>query len=380
MDLEELIKIERAKKKIFKDESVLDINYVPEKPLFRENELKLIYLELSPLFDGIRATNLFIYGVTGSGKTMIMKYFLEKIVPQLGRSICYSYVNCREIKTEYKVLRTILSDLNVPFPKTGLSTSDAYEKLKEILKKPVLVVLDEIDVLVKNAGDDLLYNFSRNEKVTIVGISNDPTFIDLLDARTLSSLKRKEIVFKPYNATQLQEILRQRAVLAFNEGVLNDDVIPLCAAFAMNYYGDARKAVELLHLSGKIAVMEGSETVSADHVRKAIKELERSSILDLIRSLPNTQRCVLYVLLKLFERQRTVTLSEVVKAYELVKDKLGFPDVSYKTISRILNEFETYGITSGKVVGKGRGKGVSKTIVLKVSIDTLKRGCEEFSI
>jgi len=380
MDIEELIKIEKAKKKIFKDESVLDVNYIPDKPLFRENELKMIYLELSPLFEGVRATNLFIYGVTGSGKTMVMKYFLEKVVPQLNKNLNYSYVNCREMKTEYKVLRSILLDLGIPFPKTGLSTSDGYEKLKEGIKEPALVVLDEVDILVKNAGDDLLYNFSRNENVTIVGISNDPTFIDLLDARTLSSLKRKEIVFKPYNAVQLQEILRQRAVLAFNEGVLEEEVIPLCSAFAMNYYGDARKAVELLHLSGKIAVMEGSEVVSGDHVKKAIKELERSSILDLIKSLPNTQKCVLYVLLRLFERQKTITMSDVVRMYELVKDKLSFPDVSYKTISRIINEFEDYGIVSSKIVGRGRGKGVSKTINLKISLDTLKKGCEEFLI
>jgi len=380
MDIEELIKIERARKKIFKDESVLDVNYVPDKPLFRENELKMIYLELSPLFEGVRATNLFIYGVTGSGKTMIMRYFLEKVVPRLNKILKYSYVNCREMKSEYKVLRSVLLDLGIPFPKTGLSTSDGYEKLKERLKEPILVVLDEIDVLVKNAGDDLLYNFSRNENITIVGISNDPTFIDLLDARTLSSLKKKEIVFKPYNAIQLQEILRQRAILAFNEGVLEEDVIPLCSAFAMNYYGDARKAVELLHLSGKIAVMEGSEVVSGDHVKKAIKELERSSILDLIKSLPNTQKCVLYVLLRLFERQKNVTLSEIVKAYELVKDKLCFPSVSYKTISRILNEFETYGIVSGKIVGRGRSRGVCKTFHLKISLDTLRKGCEDILI
>ncbi len=86
MDIEELMKIEKARKRIFKDESVLDVSYIPEKPLFRENELKTIYLELSPLFNGIRATNIFIYGMTGTGKTMIMKYFLERVVPDLGKA------------------------------------------------------------------------------------------------------------------------------------------------------------------------------------------------------------------------------------------------------------------------------------------------------
>ncbi len=87
---------------------------------------------------------------------------------------------------------------------------------------------------------------------------------------------------------------------------------------------------------------------------------------------------MLYVLLKLFERQKIVTLGEVVRAYQLVKDKLGFPGASYETISRILNELETYGIISSKVVGKGRGRGVSKNIFLKVSLETLRRGCDEF--
>ena len=67
-----------------------------------------------------------------------------------------------------------------------------------------LVVLDEIDALVKRSEDDsLLYELTRiNEKLTdgwigLIGISNDLHFKDFLDPRVLSSLGEEEVVFNP---------------------------------------------------------------------------------------------------------------------------------------------------------------------------------------
>ena len=71
-----------------------------------------------------------------------------------------------------------------------------------------MIVLDEIDKLVKKSGDDTLYNLTRinsdlkRSKVSIIGISNDLSFKDFLDPRVLSSLSEEEIVFPPYNAPQ----------------------------------------------------------------------------------------------------------------------------------------------------------------------------------
>ena len=373
--IDEFLKIEEAKRRIFKNESVLSVNYIPEKPLFREEELKEIYLEISPIFDGHKATNLFIYGVTGTGKTMVIRYFLEKVVPRLNRDLVYSYVNCREVGTEYRVLVKILRDLDIDFPKLGLSTGDAYRKLWESIDRPILVVLDEVDALVRKSGDGLLYNFSRSDYVSIIGISNDTTFTNMLDARTLSSLMKKDILFKPYNALQLQEILKQRAELAFHEGVLDDDVIPLCAALAAQEHGDARKAIELLYLSGKIAVSEGSDRITADHVKKAVSALEVNNTIELIKSLPLVQKGVLYAIVTHMKARNTtkISLQDVVSAYDKVRSVLNLPSISYKSISRIVSEFETYGILEGRLISLGRGKGVSKVLSLKIPISVLDK-------
>ena len=90
----------------------------------------------------------------------------------------------------------------------------------------LVIVLDEIDKLVKKSGDDTLYNLTRinsdlkNSKVSIIGISNDLSFKDFLDPRVLSSLSEEEIVFPPYNAPQLVDILAQRSDAAFMEGAI----------------------------------------------------------------------------------------------------------------------------------------------------------------
>jgi len=121
---------------------------------------------------------------------------------------------------------------------------------------------------LKNFLMIFLYNLTRlnselsQSQISIVGISNNLTFLDELDPRVRSSLSEEEIVFPPYNAVQLQEILRKRAKEVFREGVIRDeDVITKCAAFAAREHGDARRALDLLRVSGELAERENSPKV-----------------------------------------------------------------------------------------------------------------------
>jgi len=132
-----------------------------------------------------------------------------------------------------------------------LPTDEIYRRFINILdkeKRVVIFVLDEIDQLVKKAGDEILYNLTRlnselkNTTISIVGISNDLLFTDNIDPRVKSSLSEEELVFPPYNAIQLQDILRQRAMNAFREGIVGEGVIEKCAAYAAREHGDARRA------------------------------------------------------------------------------------------------------------------------------------------
>ena len=147
-------------------------------------------------------------------------------------------------------------------PMTGWPTDRVYQSFFDAvdhLERVVVIMLDEIDKLVEKSGDDTLYNLSRmnselqKSKVSIIGISNDLKFTDFLDPRVKSSLGEEEIVFPPYDANQLRDILQFRADIAFKPGALTDEVIPLCAAFAAQEHGDARRALDLLRTAGELA-------------------------------------------------------------------------------------------------------------------------------
>ena len=79
-----------------------------------------------------------------------------------------------------------------------------------------IIVLDEIDHLVRKAGDDFynLTNLNSSLKAArccVIGISNDLKFTDFLDPRVRSRLGQQDVVFNPYDADQLRDILVQRS-------------------------------------------------------------------------------------------------------------------------------------------------------------------------
>jgi ORC complex protein Cdc6/Orc1 len=260
-----------GKGKVFKARELLLPDYVPETLPHRENQIRKLVEILSPLVRSERPSNIFIYGLTGTGKTAVTKFVLKNLHKRFPSNFTYVYVNTRQSDTPYRILADILESLNSKVPFTGLSTAELFRRLLKKLNdidSIVVIVLDEIDAMVKKHGDDILYRFTRanNELgkslISLIGITNDVRFIETLDPRVKSSLSEEELVFPPYNAEELEDILKQRAKFAIYEEAINDDVIRLCAALAARDHGDARRALDLLRVAGEIAEREGKDKIT----------------------------------------------------------------------------------------------------------------------
>src|SRR3989344_6732113 len=209
---------------LFKDKSVLQSNYSPTTINHRIQQIETMASILGPVLRGERASNLFLYGKTGTGKTLSAKYISEKIeekAKKLGNvTLKFLYVNCKSKKvsdTEYRIIAELIKSFGGTIPATGLPTDSVYSKFMEMVdseKQVVILILDEIDQAVKKISDTFIYTLTRinselkNAQISIVGISNSLTFMDNLDPRVRSSLGEEELVFPPYNALQLQDILR----------------------------------------------------------------------------------------------------------------------------------------------------------------------------
>jgi cell division control protein 6 len=263
-------------------------------------------------------------------------------------------------------------------PMTGWPTDRVYSTFFDAVdyhERVVVIMLDEIDKLVEKSGDDTLYNLSRmnseltNSRISIMGISNDLKFTDFLDPRVKSSLGEEEIVFPPYDATQLRDILQHRADVAFKPGALTDDVIPLCAAFAAQEHGDARRALDLLRTAGELAERGQADTVEEGHVRQAQDKIELDRVVEVVRTLPTQSKIVLYATILLEKNGvRNINTGEVFNIYKRLCEEIDADILTQRRVTDLISELDMLGIANAVVVSKGR-YGRTKEISISVPVD-----------
>ncbi|MEM1561164.1 MAG: cell division control protein Cdc6, partial [Ignisphaera sp.] len=190
------------------------------------------------------------------------------------------------------------------------------------------------------------------------------------DPRVRSSLGEIEIVFPPYNAIQLEDILKRRAKIAFNPKAINDAVISLCASLAAREHGDARRALDLLRVAGEIAEREGAETISVNHVYGALKEIERDRVGELISTMPLHSKLVLLAIYNLTRNSVKTTTGEVYIHYKTLCTKLGIESVTQRRVSDIISELDMVGIITARLISRGR-YGKTRMISLAVPDDVI---------
>lgn len=355
---------------IFQNKRFLQPNHYPQKILHRQQEIEEIAKTLAPALKLEKPSNIFVYGKPGTGKTLCIKHIGKELLEfshKKRKALKALYINCKLRKvsdTEYRMLAYMISQLGFKVPATGLPTDDLYNTFFNLIDKQkqlVLVFLDEIDQLVKKSGDEMLYNLTRinteldKAQIAVIGISNDLRFAELLDARVKSSLSEEEIIFPPYNALELQDILQSRAVKAFKANVIEEGVIQKIAAIAAQGYGDARKAIELLRVAGEIAERENTKKVIIDHVDKAEQKIEHDTIIQTIKAQPKQSQAILYSMLLLDQKHsKAFVTGDVYDVYKTLCDKTGLRPLTQRRVSDMIAEFDVLGVITARVVSKGR--------------------------
>ncbi|MHA1768415.1 MAG: ORC1-type DNA replication protein [Candidatus Thorarchaeota archaeon] len=375
---------------IFKDRNALRPTYVPEDLPYRDEQMGRLGAILGPTLRGAPPSNILCYGKTGTGKTVVARYVLKLLVDKANQSDVKApltaYVNCRIVGTNYRVLRTLCEAINATMPDgsdvpfTGLPTDEIRSIFKDKLDSDssiMIVVLDEVDSLVKrdvSQGNDILYGLTRmngeldRSRISIIGISNDLKFKDMLDPRVLSTLGEEEVIFAPYNAVELKGILQQRVKISFNPGVIADEgVINLVGALAAQEHGDARRALDLLRTAGELAERRGDEKVLQDHVREAQRVIERDTITETVKTLPMQSKAVLFAVYVLANKgQSDIFTGECYNVYSDIAKRLSLDTLTQRRVSDLISELDMLGLINTTVISKGR-YGRTKKIKLAVS-------------
>ncbi|RLF56445.1 MAG: cell division control protein Cdc6 [Thermoplasmata archaeon] len=352
---------------IFKNKEVLRPSYVPDILPHRKKQIKELASILAPALRGETPSNVFIYGKTGTGKTAVAKFIGKQLVEkgkELNVNTNFVYINCEIVDTQYRVLQNVTNhfikvwDDRVPF--TGWPTDEVYSRLIHSIERTkgvAVIVLGEVDKL---KGDEILYNLSRlnydlgRARTSIIGISNDLKFTEFLDPRVKSSLGEENLIFPPYSADELCDILGERAKQAFDPKRLDGQVIPLCAALAAQEHGDARRALDLLRVSAEIAERSGEERVLERHVRMAENKIELDRVTEIVRTLPIQSKIVLMAVIIGEEHYEGLTTGEVYNIYRDLCKRGGINILTQRRVADLISELDMLGIINARIVSKGR--------------------------
>jgi cell division control protein 6 len=300
-----------------------------------------------------------------------MKTVIERIkaLPVIRAKI--SYVNCRIYNSRYRALSKIASDHMPIYAKRGYGIVDIYEKMISWIEedgKVLIVVLDEIDIV--RDLDDLIYTLTRANSdiksggITLVGISNKVSFKEDLDPRSLSTLYENELVFPPYNSSELASIVKERALKGFREGVVDQAAVNLSAAIAAKESGDARLALKIISKAGELAEAKNMNVVTIGDVEAASKFAEEEIAYEMIGTLPEHQKLVVYAIAlmsingsrykKLNEGNESFILSgEIYSRYSSIAESLQKDVKGARLYRKYIADLEMQGIIVSYESGKG---------------------------
>jgi cell division control protein 6 len=354
---------------IFKDKTPFNLNFIPQHIPHREKEIEYLSHVLKPTLKIEKPSNLFIYGQSGTGKTLVVKNIcetLKEVSKEQNIPLKIVYLNCRRgsvADTDYRLLSQICRFLGKEVPKTGISTKDVYDVFYNVIdskKQVILLILDEIDNLVNKSGSTFLYNLSRIDdelelaKLSFIGISNNSSFTNYLDQRIKSSLTEEQIIFDPYDANQLFDILSERAKLALRPKKHTSGILRMISAIVAKENGDARKALNLLRVSAEICERKAAKKIEESHVREAEEKIEIDATEKTTKTLPKQTKLVLYSTILLSEENPSVYTGDIYDTYKKLANRLGEKALTKRRVSGLISDLDILGILNTKVISQGR--------------------------
>lgn len=361
---------------ILADKEPLSYDWTPPELVGRREELH----ELASMFLGIGNHNVscraVVTGNVGSGKTVLSRRFCMDVASKLEgkRKIAVAHVNCRSHPSASQVLQQIALSLDSGHPERGFSSGEVIQSIRRNLRSRdshLMLILDEVDVLVRRDSSDLIYKLLRIDEdqegegsISLIMISQDESLFSLFEKAIKSRLgASNSLQMGPYPAIDLEGIARQRYEASCRPGSVSEEVLAKIGAFAEESGGDARMAIELLDDSIRRAEMDGREKVLEEDVLPSdvrSPSVEPSQI----DKLNVHQRLVLLGICRRLRKEEEVSSGDARKLYELVCEENNEEARGYTTFWKYLKHLESEGLIASRSSNSNKGRGRTRYITM----------------
>jgi cell division control protein 6 len=333
----------------------------------REKQLTRIISHLSPVLDNAHPPPALIYGPTGSGKTVTMIHVLstfEKVAEKHKIKLRYRYIDLTSPKTYFGALNEVAIALDganrkyrkgIPIEYMQASIAKALSHYSGYLT----LLIDEADNIRPNPDAFLTYlakTLPRKVscRLILILLTNRLDWEKTLDPRILSFLKKTDIIFEPYDALDLLEILKLRAEKALRIDRVEQAALKKVAAYASRETGDARKAVELLAKAVRVAE-ETSGHLGEKEVDIAESRLEVDKTVELINALATQQRLALQACYRLLAKGASkVSTSQSYEAYQSLCQEQKTRALTHRRFCDMVGFLDLYGLINARIVSLGR--------------------------
>ena len=361
--------------KVLVDRSPLSFDWTPPNLVGRDRE----FSSLASMFMGIGSEGVsgraVVIGHVGTGKTVLTRRFGEDVIRELEgvRKIAFSHVNCRNHPSTNQVLQQIALSLDSRHPERGFSSGEIIQTIRRNIRSRglhMILVLDEVDVLIRRDNSDLIYKLLRIDEnqggqgtISLILVSQDLSLMGMMEPAIISRLGESNVLkLEPYDYNGLIGISKQRYEASCRPGSVSDDILDKIGRFAADT-GDARLAIELLEAAVRRAEMDGrGEVTLSDVMPSTIRSasVEPSQV----DSLSTHQKLVLLGICRRLRKEEEVSSGDARKLYEVICEEFSMKPRSYTTFWKHLKALEREGLLEARSTNTSVGRGRTTYITM----------------